>query len=77
MLRVLTHTQRAGDVRGVAPLAHTAVGAQRVDALAVLTQVPHHTTLVYVCSGGERDRRMAAVRFRHRILLLQGDELLG
>ena len=44
----LTHTQRAGDVIGVAGLADAVVGAQGVDALAVLTQVSHHTAFIDV-----------------------------
>lgn len=44
----LTHAERPGDVRGVASLADAAVGTQHVDALTVLAQVSHHTTLVNV-----------------------------
>lgn len=44
----LTHAERPDDVRGVASFAGAAVGTQRVDALTVLAQVSHHTTLVNV-----------------------------
>lgn len=44
----LTHTQCAGDVSGVTSFADTVIGAQCVDALAVLAQVPHHTTLINI-----------------------------
>lgn len=42
------HTQGASDICGVSSFTHTAVGAQAVDTLSVHTQVPHHTTLIYV-----------------------------
>ena len=42
----LTHTQRASDVSGVARFAGATKGAQSVDTLAVLAQVPHYTTLI-------------------------------
>lgn len=45
---ILTHTQSAADVGGVAGLAGAAVGAQTVDALTILAQVPHHTTLINI-----------------------------
>lgn len=44
----LTHTQCAADVSGVARFTDAAVGAQSVDALTVLAQVPHHTTLINI-----------------------------
>lgn len=44
----LTRADRPGDVRGVARLAGAGVGTQRVDALTVLAQISHHTTLVNV-----------------------------
>lgn len=45
----LTHTQGGGDVSGVSRLAQAVVGAQRVDALTVLTEVSHHPALIDVC----------------------------
>lgn len=44
----LTRTDRPGDVRGVARFAGAGVGTQRVEALTVLAQISHHTTLVNV-----------------------------
>lgn len=47
----LTRTDRPGDVRGVARFAGAGVGTQRVEALTVLAQISHHTTLVNVWRG--------------------------
>ena len=44
----LTHTLRAADVGSVARFAGAAEGAQSVDALTILAQVPHHTTLINI-----------------------------
>lgn len=44
----LTHANCAGDVGGVAGFAGAAVGTRHVEALTVLAQVSHHTTLVNV-----------------------------
>lgn len=44
----LTLAERPGDVRGVARFAGAGVRTQRVDALTVLAQISHHTTLVNV-----------------------------
>lgn len=45
----LTHALGAADVRGVSGFTDAAEGAQRVQTLAVLTQIPHHLTLVDIC----------------------------
>lgn len=53
------HTLRAADVSSVARFAGAAEGAQSVDALTILAQVPHHTTLINISaiSGVPRSQR--------------------
>ncbi len=46
-----TDTGSASEVIGVTHVAMAAEGADAVDALAVLTQVRHHLTLVDVCKN--------------------------
>lgn len=46
----LTHTLCAPDVSGVSWFTDATEGALRVQTLTVLTQIPHHLTLVNICA---------------------------